>query len=75
MSPEALRGLAELLAQSLANLSPSGTAVDLAGSNNTVAGRDICQVSARGRGVAVAGNYFEIHLHMQAPVRRKRGST
>jgi hypothetical protein len=50
-------------------------AVDINGANNSVAGRDICTVSARGRGVAVAGHYFEIHVHVSAPPRRKRGDT
>jgi hypothetical protein len=67
-SAQALRELAGILTRVATG------AVDINGANNSVAGRDICTVSARGRGVAVAGHYFEIHLHVSAPPRRKRGS-
>lgn len=70
LSAEALRELAEALAQSL----PRALAVDIAGSKNTVAGRDMHHVSARGRGVAVAGHYFEIHLHVSTAQQRTRGA-
>lgn len=63
-----LQRLAELLAQAL----PRALAVDIAGSGNTTAGRDIRNVTASRKGIAVAGNYFEVHLHISAP-RTKRG--